>query len=141
MTEFQDLTSFHTQRIERNQKQLREAKKNTRAHRPDRSETILNQAENKALATACKNNVQKNVRKLANNIQKQVAKVNAMMQELSEMKNVQNKANESYPCLFSVSTDHNEGGKFIRKRKLENQKRNKRRKFNKRNKNIEKNKV
>ena len=63
------------------------------------------------------------------------------MQELSEMKNVQNKANESYPCLFSVSTDDNEGAKFIRKRKLENQKRNKRRKFNKRDKNIEKNKV
>ena len=36
------LTSFHTQRIGRNQKQLKEAKKNTRAHRPDRSKTILN---------------------------------------------------------------------------------------------------
>ena len=62
----QALTSFHTQRVERNQKQLREAKKNTRAHRPDRSETILNQAENKTLATTCKRNVQENVRKLAN---------------------------------------------------------------------------
>ena len=62
-----------------------------------------------------------------------------MMQELSDMKNVQNlKANEPYPCLFSVSTDDIEGGKFIRKRKLENQKRNKRRRFSERNKNIEK---
>ena len=63
-----------------------------------------------------------------------------MMQELSEMKKVQNKTNEPYPCLFSVSTDDIEGGKFIRKRKLENQKRNKRRRFSKRNKNIEKTK-
>ena len=59
-----------------------------------------------------------------------------MMQELSELKNVENKANEPYPCLFSVSTDDIEGGKFIRKRKLENQKRNKRRRFSERNKNI-----
>ena len=79
--------------------------------------------------------------KPANNILKQVAKVNAMMQDLSEMKNVQNKANESYSCLFSVSTDDIEGEKFTRKRKLENQKRNKRRRFSMRNKNIEKNKV
>ena len=28
--------------------------RNTRAHRPDRSETILNQAKNETLATACK---------------------------------------------------------------------------------------
>ena len=61
-----------------------------------------------------------------------------MMQELSQKKHVQNKANESYPCLFSVSTDDIERGKFIRKRKLENQKRNKRRRFSKQNKNIEK---
>ena len=64
-----------------------------------------------------------------------------MMQELSEMKNVQKKVNESYPCLFSVSTDDIEGGggTFTRKSKLENQKRNKRRirRFSKRNKNIE----
>ena len=63
-----------------------------------------------------------------------------MMQEFSDMKNVQNKANEPYPCLFSESTDDIEGGKFITKRKLENQKRNKRRRFSKRNKNIEKTK-
>jgi len=93
----------------------------------------VNLAENKTLATACKSNVQENVRKLADGIQKQVAKVNAMMQELSEIKNVQNKVNESYPCLFSVSTRDIEGGKFVRKRKLENQKRNKRRRFSKRN--------
>ena len=48
----QALTSFHTQRIGRNQKQLREGKKNTRADRLDRSQTILNQAKNKTLATA-----------------------------------------------------------------------------------------
>ena len=89
------LTSFHARRIKRNEKLLSE--KNTRAHRQDRSQTILNQAENNILATAYKSNVQENVRKLADNIQKQVAKVNAMMQELSEIKNVQNKLNESYP--------------------------------------------
>ena len=63
-----------------------------------------------------------------------------MMQDLSEIKNVQNKANESNPCLFSLSTDDIEGGKFTRKRKLENQKRHKRRRFSMRNKNIEKTK-
>ena len=42
----------------------------------------------KHLPQACKSNVQENVRKLADNIQKQVAKVNAMMQELLEIKNV-----------------------------------------------------
>ena len=41
---------------------------------------------------------------------------------------------------FSVSRRDIEGGKFVRKRKLENQKRNKRRRFSKRNKNIEKTK-
>ena len=56
-----------------------------------------------------------------------------MMPELSEMKNVQNKANELYPCLFCVSTDDIQGVQFTRKRKLENQKRNKRRRFSKRN--------
>ena len=35
--------------------------RNTRVHRPVRSETILNQAENKTLANACKTNVQENV--------------------------------------------------------------------------------
>ena len=62
-----------------------------------------------------------------------------MMQELSEMKNVQKKAYESYLCLFSVSKDDIEGGrgKFTRKSKREKQKRNKRRRFSKRNKNIE----
>ena len=88
------LTNFLAQRIKRNEKLLSEANKNTRAHRQDRSQPILNQAENKTLATACKSNLQENVRKLADNIQKQVAKVNAMMQELSEIKNVQNKDNE-----------------------------------------------
>ena len=56
-----------------------------------------------------------------------------MMQDLWEMINVQNKANESYSCLFSVSTDDIEEGKFTRERKLENQKRNKRRTFSKQN--------
>ena len=37
-----------------------------------------------------------------------------MMLELSEIKNVQNKVNESYPCLFSVSTRDIEGGKFVK---------------------------
>ena len=94
------LTSFHTRRIKRNQK-LREIKKNTRVHRLGRSETILNQAENKTLATARKSNVQENVHKLANNIQKQVAKVNAMMQELSEMNNVQ-KMNRIPVCFLCL---------------------------------------
>ena len=63
------------------------------------------------------------------------------MQELSEMKSVENKANESYPCLFPVSTDDIEVGKLTRRRKLENQKHDKGRRFSKPNKNIEKNKV
>ena len=54
-----------------------------------------------------------------------------MIQELSEVKNVQKKVIESYPCLFSVSADDIEVRKFIRKC-------NKQRRFSKPNKNAEK---
>ena len=69
-----------------------------------------------------------------------------MMQELSEMKNVQKKSrkksmNRMPACFLCLQmTLRVEGGKFTRKSKLENQKRNKRRirRFSKRNKSIAK---